>query len=100
MVSRDELDQVKELLRENIASSDSDNFLKNVEKFLAKAKDVLKPEELAELQELLGTTKKTQRPMPTYHEFVLFSVIMVFLISIFGETQYDFFFESYNPIIF
>lgn len=52
------------------------------------------PEELARLSEELKSTFQKQTPtlVPTYHEYLLFFVVVAFIIIIFGKLQNNFFF--------
>lgn len=92
MGSREELDEVKKLLYENIMKSDKNSFLKNVEKFRDEFKDILEPGEFDDLKKLLKNMKKVERPSATYYEFVLFLVVIAFLIFVFGEQPKAIFF--------
>lgn len=80
-----ELNELKKILELSIADSDTKNFQKTVETFSDQFKDVLGPEQLDNLQKLLANMKRTQRPTATYHEFVLFFVVIGILASIFGN---------------
>lgn len=85
MQSREKLEEFKKLLQENIESSDQGAFLKTIAKFRDQFKDVLDPADFAELERLLASQKKTDRPVATHHEFILFLVVSAFIISVFGE---------------
>lgn len=86
MPSRDDLKELKKFLQESAANLDAESFRKKAEAFRDRFKDILKPDELAQIEKKLADLKKNDRPMATYHEFVLFLVVAAFLISVFGEN--------------
>lgn len=87
MGSRIELEKLKKILQNNIKTSDVDGFRKNVENFYDRYKSILKPEELVEVQKLLANVQKPNKLIPTYHEFVLFFIIITFMILALGENM-------------
>lgn len=86
MSSRQDIDQLKKSIQQDIANSDVDNFLKNSEKFFEHIEKMIKEYDTNGMEKTEEEFKKpiTERLIPTYHEFVLFLVVVAFVISVFG----------------
>ncbi|XP_031629934.1 uncharacterized protein LOC116345043 [Contarinia nasturtii] len=88
MAPRDELEKLKKLLENHVASSDANSFRRNVAQFLDRYESQLEPDDHAELEQLLKNMRTPEKLIPTYHEFVLFIVVSIFMISIFAFFGY------------
>lgn len=84
MPSRQDIDELKKEIQQNIANSDVDNFLKNSEKFFGHIQEMMKEFDSVGMEEKEREQPKTERLIPTYHEFLLFLVVVAFIISVFG----------------
>lgn len=80
-----ELKELKRLLRKSVTKYDPKSFQTNVEDFYEKFKFVLKPRERAEVKKMLENLRKIEKPSATYYEFILFLIVIIIMIWIFGE---------------
>lgn len=86
MSSRQDIDQLKKAIQQDIANSDVDNFVKNSEKFFGHIEAMMKEYDINGMENIEEEFEEpiTERPIPTHHEFVLFLVVVAFIISVFG----------------
>lgn len=92
MAARLELEKLKKLLQKSIEKSDTKGFMRHLEKFYDQYKNVLKPEENDVVHELLAKIRRSHRPRATFHEFILFIIVLALVIFVFGERflpQFD-----------
>lgn len=85
MAARIELDKLKKLLQQSIEKSDTKGFMRHLERFYDRYKNLLKPEEYEVVHELLAKIRRSNRPKATFHEFILFLIVLAFLLFVFGE---------------
>lgn len=83
-----ELKMLKKLLRNSITNHDPKSFQRNVEEFYDKFKISLEPNERTELDKMLENLRQNEKPTATYYEFILFFIVIIIMIFIFGEEFY------------
>lgn len=87
MAALPELESLRRMIEDSVKNTDKRSLLRNLQIFIENYKNHIEPDELDNLQQLLTELKQVTKHKATYHEFILFLVVMTFIVSIFGEIQ-------------
>lgn len=87
MTSNVPLDDLKKTIQDSIQNTDKGSLMRNLQIFIDQYKENIGEEELDNLQTLLNELKRLNKHTATYHEFILFLVVLFILIAIFGERH-------------
>lgn len=86
-VTREELEQFKESLREHAKVKNLEIVLERLKMFYEKFKHIVTEEDANDIKKIVEGMKvmKNESSSPTPYEYLLFLFVLVFVIGVFGE---------------
>lgn len=87
MGNREELEAFKDRLIGASKSNDIQSVLESLKIFQERFEELLTEKDVDDIKKMITEIKRSHTPIPTNHEFLLFLILSIFMIGLFGEPH-------------